>query len=233
MAFHLHFTTPLLLLFSLFFFFTPSHSTCETQKLNRKFDNCTDLPTLNATLHYTYAAANRTLTVAYSATPPASPGWVAWALNLAGGGMLGSEALIAWPVNSAVGVHRYNLTAYKKIDEVKNFTFESWDLAAEQSNGVITIFAAVKLPEHAANVTQVWQVGPIVGGKVSIHATDKANLASKGALPPVVSASSADAPPTNSSSSGGAAPAPSSGAHQIGFYFSMVFALIVGAVVSL
>ncbi|RDX90681.1 Auxin-induced in root cultures protein 12, partial [Mucuna pruriens] len=238
MASHLPFIT--LSLFVLLSLCTPSHSavTCASQKLpqNRSFTNCTDLPTLSATLHFTFNASNRTLAVAYSAAPPSSSGWVAWGLNLAGGGMIGTEALLAFTQNGALAVHRYNLTAYKGIDEVKAFTFDSWDVSAEQGDAAtIIIFATVKIPDTAGNVTHVWQVGPVSSGKPSIHGTKPENLQSKAVLPVALGPAAGPGPGPASGSGNATAPASGgkSGARErfglgMGFYFGLVLAFMMG-----
>lgn len=90
--------------------------------------------------------------------------------------MVGTQALIAYKLNGNVGVHTYNLTSYGAIDAVKSLSVETSELAAEESNGVITIFAVVKLPEKADNISQVWQVGPVVSGKPAKHDFKPDNL---------------------------------------------------------
>ncbi|KAG4938613.1 hypothetical protein JHK84_044864 [Glycine max] len=226
-----------IILFSLFS--TPSHSalTCASQKLNRTYANCTNLPTLGATLHFTFNATNRTLSVAFSASPPSPSGWVAWGLNLAGGGMPGAEALLALPSTSgsAVTLRRYNLTSYKSIDVVKAFTFESWDLSAEETNGAITIYGTVKIPDSAENVSHVWQVGPVAAGVPAVHGFKDDNIHAKAALPVALAGSSG-----SSAASGENATTPASGDKKngaaaaerlgLGFHFWLVFALMVGVV---
>lgn len=241
MAFHDLLFTPTISLFIILFslFSTPSHSalTCASQKLNRTYANCTNLPTLGATLHFTFNATNRTLSVAFSASPPSPSGWVAWGLNLAGGGMPGAEALLALPSTSgsAVTLRRYNLTSYKSIDVVKAFTFESWDLSAEETNGAITIYGTVKIPDSAENVSHVWQVGPVAAGKPGVHSFEKKNTDSKAAFPVALVG-----PNTTTPASGENATAPASGGDKkngaagesfgVGFYFWLVFALMIGVV---
>lgn len=167
--------------------FSPTHSatTCATQKLpsGRNYANCTNLSSLGATLHFTYNQTNSSIAVAFSATPPKG-GWVAWGLNLAGGGMAGTQALVAYKGGdkNVVGVHLYNITSYSELAEVKSFSFETWDLSAEESSAAITIFAAVKVPENADNISQIWQVGPVVSGKINKHDFKPENLAAKAPL---------------------------------------------------
>ncbi|AET01366.1 putative DOMON domain-containing protein [Medicago truncatula] len=159
---------------------TPSHSAlkCASQKLpsNRSYTNCTDLPSLSATLHFSYNTTNHSIAIAFSATPKNKDDWVSWGINPTGGKMVGAQALIAYKTNGNVGVYTYNLTSFGGINEVKSLSVETWGLSAEESNGVITIFAGVKLPEKSDNVTQVWQVGPVVAGKPGKHLFEKENL---------------------------------------------------------
>ncbi|KAL2319495.1 hypothetical protein Fmac_028464 [Flemingia macrophylla] len=228
MASHLPLLTSisLILFLALALTLTPSHSalTCAPPKVpsNRTFANCTALSTLGATLHYTYNATNRTLAVAFAAAPPSPSGWVAWGLNLVRLGMVGTEAIIAFPLDSAVNASRYNITSYKSLEPVKAFSFESWDVSAEHANGVTTIYATVKIPEKAANVSHVWQVGPVQGGSLRIHGTNPENLNSREPLPVKVDASSGNATAT--------APAPASGEKSAAgdrVHFELVVAFIV------
>lgn len=206
------------------FMISPSHSatlTCATQKLpsTRTYANCTELPTLGATLHFTFNATNNSLSVAFAAHPPTPDGWVAWGINPSGGGMVGTQALIAYKLNGTVGVHTYNLTSYKGIDPVKSLSFETWDLAADQSSdGAVTVFAAVKLPEKADNISQVWQVGPVASGKPSIHEFKAENLNAKEAL------TTTAATATGEKSSGGALIMGER--FGLGFYFGLVLLLM-------
>lgn len=242
MAFHDLLFTPTISLFIILFslFSTPSHSalTCASQKLNRTYANCTNLPTLGATLHFTFNATNRSLSVAFSAEPPSRSGWVAWGLNLVGDGMRGAEAFLAFPSSasaSAITLGRYNLTSYKAIDEVKAFTFDSWDLAAEESNGAVTIYGSVKIPDSARNVSHVWQVGPVAAGVPAVHGFKDDNIHAKAALPVALAGSSG-----SSAASGENATTPASGDKKngaaaaerlgLGFHFWLVFALMVGVV---
>ncbi|KAI4354209.1 hypothetical protein L6164_003098 [Bauhinia variegata] len=164
---------------------SPAHSqNCTSQKFsgNRVFANCSDLPTLSAVLHYNYNASNSSLSIAFTATPSKPDGWVAWAINPNGTGMLGAQALIAFKLDSKLTVKTYNLESYKSIKQEK-LSFDVWDLSAEENNGTMTIFAGVKLPGKAENVSQVWQVGPsVTDGTPDKHEFKPANLGSKGTL---------------------------------------------------
>ncbi|XP_073316852.1 cytochrome b561 and DOMON domain-containing protein At3g25290 [Primulina huaijiensis] len=178
----------ILLIAAVAFLFSPAAAlTCTSQTFSHKvaFTNCTDLPTLKASLHWTYEPAakpNPTLSIAFIA-PPANPdGWVAWALNPTAPGMIGSQALVAFKQsNGSTVVKTYNISAYGPISESK-ISYEVLEKSAEYSNGVFTIFAKLVLPE-AEEVNQVWQVGSSVKDGVPLkHAFAADNLASKGTL---------------------------------------------------
>lgn len=234
MASHLPFIATITLFLFLSLSLTPSHSatTCASPKLpsNRTFANCTALSALGATLHYSYNATNRSLAVAFAAAPPSAAGWIAWGLNLGGFGMVGAQALVAIPADGAVAVHRYNLSSYKDVSEVKAFSFDSWNVSAEQTNGVITIYASVKIPETAPNVSHVWQVGPVSGGKPQIHAFKPENINSKAALPFAVEAAAA----TGNATGNATAPASGEKGASAGerLHFGWVLAFIMGLLVA-
>ncbi|KAL5062966.1 hypothetical protein RYX36_024703 [Vicia faba] len=207
--------------------------TCASQKLspNHTFANCTDLPALAATLHYTYNDTTRAISVAYSATPPAN-GWVAWGINPTGGGMVGTQALIALKNQGKVEVLLFNLTSYDSIVPVKNLSVGTSAVSGEEANGVITIFATVIIPE-INNFTQVWQVGPVVNGRPMKHSFAPDNLKAVARLSVGTTAIGGG----NSTTGGGnsTAPAPSAAGDKsggvslvapgFGYYFG--FALIM------
>ncbi|KAK4270153.1 hypothetical protein QN277_023232 [Acacia crassicarpa] len=179
--------------------------TCTSQKLPDKkvFSNCTDLPSLGATLHYSYNATNNSLSIGYVATPAKSGGWVSWALNPTGQGMLGAQAIIAFKSNSTVVPKTYNLTSYKGIEESK-LSFEVWDLSAVESDGEITILASVKVPGKPDKLNQVWQVGPsVTNGVPDMHALTSANTKAKSTLSLSTSTSAGENTTANSTDKSG------------------------------
>ncbi|MBA0758384.1 hypothetical protein Gotri_021389 [Gossypium trilobum] len=181
--------TPLLLpLFCLCLtLISPTHSTdCSSLKLSggkKQYSNCTHLPTLNATLHFTYNATNSSLSIAFSAPPAKAGGWIAWAVNPTGTGMAGSQALLAFKNNGSMVVKTYNISSYSSIVEGK-LSFDVWDLEAEAgSDGKMVLYGSLKVEESAEKLNQVWQVGPgIADGHPMKHEFDKANLGSVGEL---------------------------------------------------
>ncbi|EEF29333.1 auxin-induced in root cultures protein 12 [Ricinus communis] len=166
---------------------SPAHSqTCTSQKFNNNklYTNCSDLPTLNATLHYTYNASNSSLSIAFTAAPSKPDGWVAWAVNLNGTGMAGAQALLAMKsTGGAVVVKKYDIRSYSEINETTKLAVDVWDVSAESSSGKFIIFGSVKVPESVEKLNQIWQVGPAVNnGFPAKHEFAQANLLSKGTL---------------------------------------------------
>ncbi|KAK6141870.1 hypothetical protein DH2020_024382 [Rehmannia glutinosa] len=163
--------------------------TCTSQTFSQRnttFANCLDLPTLKAFLHWTYsptARPNPTLSIAFIAPPAKPDGWVAWALNPTGSGMLGAQSLIAFKdTNGSIVVKTYNISSYGPISESK-ISYDVLSKRAEYSGGVMTIFATLALPAAEAEVNQVWQVGAAVNNGVPAkHAFAPENLSSKNTL---------------------------------------------------
>jgi hypothetical protein len=185
MASHQPSSLPLLLLTLLALLISPAQSlTCTSQTFakNALYAHCLDLTQLTAYLHWTHDQANSSLSIAFIATPANSGGWVAWAINPTATGMKGSQTLLAFLSDGVMTVKTYSISSIGPIKESK-LSFEVWDLSAEQSGGVMRIFAKVKVPENAMTANQVWQVGSSVSGGVpEAHAMQAANLNSKSTL---------------------------------------------------
>ena len=164
---------------------SPAHSlTCTSQKFtnNAVYTQCLDLPQLSSYLHWTHNQTNSSLSIAFIAQPAKTDGWVAWALNPTGSGMLGAQTLLAFKSNGAMTVKTYNITSYGPITE-STLSFEVWDLTAEESNGLIWLYAKLKVPGNADTVNQVWQVGSsVTSGVPDAHAMNTANKNSKSTL---------------------------------------------------
>ncbi|KAK9933559.1 hypothetical protein M0R45_020752 [Rubus argutus] len=160
---------------------------CASQKFknNKLYANCTDLPTLNSYLHWTYNASNSSLTVAFVAGPSKSGGWIAWAINPFGTKMRNTQALVAHTVDDGTpSVKTYVIFPHFGMVPGK-FSFDIWDISAEFSDGTLKIFATVKLPEKMETVHQLWQVGPGINKTTGFplkHDFLPANLASQGPL---------------------------------------------------
>ena len=90
-----------------------------------------------------------------------------------------AQSLIAFRPTSSdpVSVSTYDIQSYHDI--VKGpISYNVTDVSAEESDGVITIFATWKLPMGSKTVNQVWQVGPVVNGMPGKHDFEPANLES-------------------------------------------------------
>ncbi|KAL3531055.1 hypothetical protein ACH5RR_010377 [Cinchona calisaya] len=182
---------PLLLIISVALLFfslliSPSQSAnCSSQTFsnNKLYTHCNDLPTLNSYLHYTYDSAQSTLSVAFIAPPPKSTGWIAWAINPTGNGMLGAQSLIAFRNSTGeMTVKTYNITTYAIQESRVWFTVN--ESTAEYSGGVMRLFATLVLPEKGkTSVNHVWQVGAsVTNGVPDKHDFQPANLNAKGTL---------------------------------------------------
>lgn len=211
------------LLLSLLFgalLFSPAVSlecTSQTFSTKAQYSTCSDLPTLGAFLHWTYNQTKSTLAVAFVAKPAAPDGWIAWGINPTSTGMIGAQAFIAFKDSKGkLAVKTYNLTSYGAITQQK-LSLTVMDSRAEAENGVMRIFATVKLPEKMETVNQVWQVGAAVKDNVpQKHEMGPANLDAKDTL--ALTAANTISPassPALAPSSGGAgkkaANAPASG----------------------
>ncbi|XP_057964022.1 cytochrome b561 and DOMON domain-containing protein At3g25290-like [Malania oleifera] len=157
---------------------------CTSQNFNNKklYQNCADLPLLSAYLHWTYDSTSRSLSVAFVGTPAAPDGWISWAVNLDGVGMVKAQALIAFKENGKMTVKPYRLESYRSVVQ-QNLTVGVSDLSAESSGGQMKLFATLAMPAGTSSVNQVWQVGAsVTNGRPDMHAFQSANLNSKGTL---------------------------------------------------
>lgn len=152
---------------------------------NRVYAACRDLPHLSSSLHWTYEGGRGfgSLSFAFVAQPPDPSGWVSWAINPSGGGMIGCQALIAFrQPDGAMGVKTYNITGYGPVAEGP-IAFETSDLASEFADGAMRMFGKVKLPEGTTVVKQVWQVGAeVVDGVPQKHDFKPDNLQAMGTV---------------------------------------------------
>ncbi|KAI3787933.1 hypothetical protein L2E82_00452 [Cichorium intybus] len=165
---------------------SPVHSLkCSSQKFanNKLYTNCTDLPTLSSSLHWTHNSKNSSLSIAFVAPPAKPEGWIAWAINPTQTGMAGSQALIAFKdSNGSMTVKTYNISSYSSIVEGK-ISLEVSESSAEFSGGSMKIFATLKLPKTMTEVNHVWQVGgSVTEGMPGKHEFQPANLKSMGKL---------------------------------------------------
>lgn len=165
-------------------------SSCESEKFpaGRQYATCADLPSLGATLHWTYDAKASTLSVAFVAKPAggSGAGWVSWAINPTADGMKGAQALVAFrsASSSAYVVNTYNITGYRPLGGASTpIDFKATDLAADESGGKIRLYGKLQLHQGMEAVNHIWQVGSTVtSGAPAKHAFAKENLYAKGKL---------------------------------------------------
>ncbi|KAJ4785879.1 Cytochrome b561 and DOMON domain-containing protein [Rhynchospora pubera] len=181
--------------------FAASSCASETFSKNRLYTTCNDLPHLSSSLHFSYDNSTGTLSLAFVSAPPSSSGWVAWALNPTGSGMIGSQALIAFKQsNGAMVVKTFNVSGYEAIQE-SPIAYKTSDLSAEfGSDGKIRMFAKVVVGQGASSLNQVWQVGgSVTNGVPDKHDFKSDNLASVGKLDLVKGVSTTDSSAATSS----------------------------------
>ncbi|CAN6296153.1 unnamed protein product [Urochloa humidicola] len=145
----------------------------------RTFGKCNSMPTLGASLHWTYHPENGTADIAFRAGS-GSNGWVAWGINTASQGMAGSSVFIASQDSSGTAsVLMTNLESTSPSLQPATLKFGvSGTPSVEYSGGAYTIFATISLPGNTTQQNTVWQAGPLSGGQISPHPTTPANLAS-------------------------------------------------------
>ncbi|CAK7349421.1 unnamed protein product [Dovyalis caffra] len=167
---------------------SPTHSlTCTSQKFtnNKLYANCTDLPTLDSYLHYTYNSSNSSLSIAFIAPPAKADGWIGWGINPNGTGMAGAQVILALKSSKgAPEVKTYNLVSYNDIKEEK-LSFDVWDLSAESNatSGQFIIYASVNVPVKAESLNHIWQVGSAVtNGRPVKHEFAQGNKDAKATL---------------------------------------------------
>ncbi|RAL43396.1 hypothetical protein DM860_012537 [Cuscuta australis] len=158
------FLAALLLLLAGSLLISPALSqSCTSPKPASRYARCTELPALNATLHYT--AANSSFSFFFAAKPVSDGGWVALGVNPSGTGMAGAFALLAHKDPSGNTTAKpYNLTFNsKRTITQQSMPWPVANLTASDSGGVITISAAIKdLPKSMTRkLNLLWQAGPV------------------------------------------------------------------------
>lgn len=149
---------------------------------NQIYTSCNTLPYLNATIHWSYHPDNATIDIAYRAPIP-SNGWVAWALNPTGQGMIGAQSLIAFSgSDGALLVYSTAISSYTPDIKDGNLSFTVYSKSGELFNETMTIFATLELPGNSTTVNQVWQAGPLSNGVPAQHATTGDNIKSAGSI---------------------------------------------------
>ncbi|KAG8387220.1 hypothetical protein BUALT_Bualt03G0230600 [Buddleja alternifolia] len=147
------------------------------------FNSCSDLPYLGAHLHWNYNTALRKVSIAYRARI-GSGGWIAWATNPTGIGMVGSQALVAFHnANGSITVYPTSIKSYNPSMLPTQLSFQLSNISAEYKNNEMTIFAIIGPLQNGTMVNHVWQAGRSVSSNIPrIHSTSPPNLQSMGKL---------------------------------------------------
>ncbi|KAF7149978.1 hypothetical protein RHSIM_Rhsim02G0096000 [Rhododendron simsii] len=150
---------------------------------NRVFASCTVLPYLDSFLHWTHNASSSTLHIAYRHTQVSSSTWVAWGINPFSIGMIGTQAIVAYPKpDGTVVVFTSPISRYEIQLREGNLSFPVSDLSASYFNNEMLIFVVIELPENTTSVNHVWQHGPVFGSNLGMHQVARNHLQSIGAL---------------------------------------------------
>ncbi|KAE9459774.1 hypothetical protein C3L33_08321, partial [Rhododendron williamsianum] len=137
---------------------------------NQVFASCTDLPNLDSFLHWTYTPSSSTLHIAYRHSQVSSSTWVAWGINPTSKGMIGTQAILAYPKpDGTVAVFTSPVDSYGTRLREGNLTFAVSDLSAMFMDNEMVIFATIELPENTTSVDHVWQDGPVSGDNLGMH----------------------------------------------------------------
>ncbi|KAI8552136.1 hypothetical protein RHMOL_Rhmol06G0241500 [Rhododendron molle] len=151
---------------------------------NKVFATCSSLPYLSAFLHWTYHS-NSTVDIAYRHTNVDTSTWVAWALNLENTQMLGAQSLVAYHSSSTSTpiAHTSAITTYNPdMSSESSLSFNVSDISAEYVGSVMVIYATLVLPSGQTEFNQVWQSGPVSGGKPAEHPLSGDNKLSYGTV---------------------------------------------------
>ncbi|KAI4993040.1 hypothetical protein ZWY2020_007353 [Hordeum vulgare] len=156
---------------------------CEnaTFPAGRSFARCNTLPVLDASLHWTYHAANGTAELAFRARSSAT-GWVAWGINPGGAGMVGSNVFLASQGGGGGGAVSVLTTVLRSSAPALDNTTLQFGVpvppTAEYAAGAYTIYVTVALPGNSTQQNTVWQAGPVSGGAIMPHPVSGPNLQS-------------------------------------------------------
>ncbi|KAI0523413.1 hypothetical protein KFK09_005808 [Dendrobium nobile] len=174
----------LFILLSFFPFSTPQQScTLNTFSQNRIFSLCNSLPELSSTLHWTYHPSNSTVDIAYRA-PQSADGWIAWALNPTGSGMIGAQAIFAFlDSTGSMTTISYPLANTRPMVRNISLSYKVYSMESEFLNGMMVIYATIELPGNNTRVNHVWQESNLfTNGFPNGHRTSGPNVLSTGEL---------------------------------------------------
>lgn len=139
------------------------------------FQLCTNLPVLSSSIHWTANPSDGTVSVAFlcRGVTASNPKWCAWGVNLNGGQMVGTQALVAHvdTLSGAPQVRTVPISSYTTTLAAGRLSFPVSNLTAAFGNGGMVIFGTLGIPAGASRskMTQVWQQGDVRGNTLQPH----------------------------------------------------------------
>ncbi|KAG0450578.1 hypothetical protein HPP92_026852, partial [Vanilla planifolia] len=150
---------------------------------NRRYTLCNSLPELSGKLHWSYHPSNSTVDVAYRA-PQSADGWIAWALNPTGSGMVGAQVIFAFHDSSSVMTAiSYPISNTSPSVRNTSLSYRVYSMTSEFNNNMMTIYATIELPQNRTQVNHVWQASNLfTNGAPNGHPLNGPNVQSYGTL---------------------------------------------------
>ncbi|XP_039029242.1 cytochrome b561 and DOMON domain-containing protein At5g47530-like [Hibiscus syriacus] len=122
-----------------------SSETCSNYSFpgNQVFASCIDLPVLQASLHWNYSQLTTKVQIAYRAVQ-IPRGWIAWALNPMGRGMIGSQALLAFRhSNGSMIAYSTSIASYNPPMLPSELDIPVTDISAEYVDKQMIVFGVL------------------------------------------------------------------------------------------
>ncbi|XP_010541493.1 PREDICTED: cytochrome b561 and DOMON domain-containing protein At4g17280-like [Tarenaya hassleriana] len=144
-----------------------SAQTCSNYKFQsgHVFESCNDLSVLDSFLHYTYDSSAGILKIAYRRTNLSPENWVAWAVNPTSSGMVGSQAIVAYPKNDgSVRAYTSPIGSYSTTLREGGLSFNVSGVSASYKNSEMVVFANLEISKIVGSdgsINTVWQDGPL------------------------------------------------------------------------
>ncbi|XP_010481308.1 PREDICTED: cytochrome b561 and DOMON domain-containing protein At5g47530-like [Camelina sativa] len=181
--------------------------TCSNYKFssNRLFKSCNDLSVLDSFLHYSYDSSSGNLQIAYRHTKFTTGKWVAWAVNPTSTGMVGAQAIVAYPQSDGtVRAYTSPISSYQTSLQEAELSFNVSELSATYQNNEMVIFATLNLPlANGWIINTVWQDGSLSGNNPLPHPTSGNNVGSVSTMNLVSGASGSTSTSTGGGGGGG------------------------------
>ncbi|KAF3565933.1 hypothetical protein DY000_02013726 [Brassica cretica] len=110
--------------------------------------------------------------------------WVAWAVNPTSTGMVGAQAIVAYPQpDGSVRAYTSPVSSYQTSLREGDLSFNVSELSATYQNNEMIIFATLSLPvSNGGNMNTVWQDGSLSGTILLPHPTSGNNIRSVSTL---------------------------------------------------